>query len=133
MAWRGGRIVATSRLRTAGDPVRLVLAPDRAPIRADRDDLSFVTVTAVDADGIVVPWAAQRIYFTLRGPGTLAAVASADPCNTEPYRGNTHTLWRGRALAVVRPAGEPGTVTLEAHADGLIGAACQIGCEASAH
>ncbi|MEI7435564.1 MAG: glycoside hydrolase family 2 TIM barrel-domain containing protein [bacterium] len=133
VAWHGGRIVATSRLRTAGDPVRLVLAPDRAPIRADRDDLSFVTVTAVDAEGIVVPWAAQLIYFTLRGPGTLAAVASADPCNTEPYRGNMHTLWRGRALAVVRPTGEPGAVTLEAHADGLTGAACQIGCEVSGH
>jgi beta-galactosidase len=124
-----GRAVAESVLRTAGPAERLVLEADRATLKAHPNDLAYVTVSAVDANGILVPTAAHMVHFTLRGPAALAAVASADPRNTEPYRGNVHSLWRGRALAVVRPAGAAGQAILEAHADGLEGADITITCK----
>ncbi len=123
-----GKTVAESSLRTTGPAQRLMLSADRRTIRADPNDLAYVTVSAVDANDLVVPIAAHTVHFTLRGPAALAAVASADARNTEPYRGNVHSLWRGRALAIVRPAGTAGPVVLEAHADGLQGAETVITC-----
>lgn len=129
VAWSGGKAVAEQTLHTTGPAVRLVLAADRDTLEATPDDLAYVTVKALDAEGHLVPTAAHMVYFTLRGPAELAAVASANPSHTEPYRGNTHSLWRGRALAVVRPHGTPGDVILQAHADGVTGATLPITCQ----
>ena len=128
IAWRGGEVVAEQSIQTAGPAVRLELEVDRTSIRACRNDLAFVTVRALDANGVLVPDAAQQVYFTLQGAGTIAAVSSADPCTTESYRGTLRRLWRGRAMAVVRPDGTAGALTLAAHADGLQGATATITC-----
>ena len=79
IAWRGGEVVAEQSIQTAGPAVRLELEVDRTSIRACRNDLAFVTVRALDANGVLVPDAAQQVYFTLQGAGTIAAVSSADP------------------------------------------------------
>ena len=52
-----GRDWATAEVRTAGAPARVTLAPDRARIRANGEDLSFVTVTVQDRAGTAVPTA----------------------------------------------------------------------------
>ncbi|MFC1601722.1 hypothetical protein ACFL34_05180, partial [Candidatus Sumerlaeota bacterium] len=53
-----------------------------------------------------------------RGIGDQASFA-VDPKNEGPYRGNVHSLWRGRALAIIQPTGETGPITVRAQADGL--------------
>jgi len=128
VAWSAGRRVAEQVLRTAGPAVRLALEVDRTVLAADPDDLAYITVKALDAAGNGVPDAGHRVYFTVRGVGGLAAVGSADPCSTEPYRGNMRSLWRGRAMAILRPDGRTGELMLEAHADGLAGAAITVEC-----
>lgn len=129
IARRRGNVVSESILHTTGAATQLAMEVDRARIEVSPDDLAYITVKALDADGMWVPMATHSIAFTLQGPGTLAAVASADPCSTESYRGNVRQLWRGRALAVIRPNGQPGEITLEAHADGLVGSALTVSVE----
>ena len=119
IAYGDGQAVATSSLTTAGCGERIRLRVDRDPIRADRNDLAYVTVEVVDSADRAVPTATDMVSFTIQGPGHIAAVASSDPKNTEPYRGNSHSVWRGRALVVVQPTGEPGHVVLRAQADRL--------------
>jgi len=119
VAWRGGKAIAVGRLVTAGAPSRLRLTPDRRSLRPDRNDLAFVDVELVDRRGIRIPDASEEILFSVQGPGRIAAVANADPTNAEPFRGHSHRLWRGRALAVVQPTGRRGTITLRAITDGL--------------
>src|SRR5262249_22088643 len=48
---KDGREVAQSVLATAEPAMRLRLSPDRSTVRADGQDLSFVTVEAVDTKG----------------------------------------------------------------------------------
>ena len=48
---RGDRVVAENLLTTVGPAVRLRLTADRTVLQADGEDLSFVTVEAVDAEG----------------------------------------------------------------------------------
>ena len=119
VARSGGEVVAETVVATTGPGAALRLSADRSPIRACARDLAYVTVEVADAEGRLVPTADDTVYFTVQGPGRIAAVASNDPKNTEPYRGNVHSVWRGRALVVVQPTGEPGEIVLRAQADGL--------------
>src|SRR5256885_14715274 len=61
VARKGGQVMATQEVKTAGPPARVALAPDRARLHADGNDLSFVTVTVLDRAGVAVPTADQGI------------------------------------------------------------------------
>jgi beta-galactosidase len=115
----GDRVVAESVLATSGAATRLRLTADRATVAADGQDLSFVTVEAVDAAGHLQPTVDTEVRFALTGPGTIAAVGNADPTSVEPYVGTTRKLFNGRALMVVRAARQAGSIQLKAVADGL--------------
>ena len=58
--YRGGKVVATTRVETTGAPAQLVLAPDRTVINADGADAVVFTVAAHDAQGRTVPTAGNR-------------------------------------------------------------------------
>jgi len=116
---RGGREVAESVLATAEDPVRLRLTADRTTVLADGQDLSFVTVEAVDAKGRVHPNADQEIEFAIGGPGVIAAVGNGDGRDSASYQGNRRKLFQGRALAVVRTSKLDGPIQLTAATPGL--------------
>jgi beta-galactosidase len=113
----GSGPAAACELRTAGEPARLRLTPDRDAIRVG--DLSFVTVEVVDDDGCVDPNANHAISFTVDGDGVLAAVGNGDPESTERYRGNRCRAHRGRCLVVLRSRGDAGELRLRAEADGV--------------
>src|SRR5437773_8808679 len=84
---------AGRELRTAGEPARLRLTPDRDRIGRD-GDLSFVTVEVVDADGLLHPNAEHAVSFAVEGAGTIAAVGSGDPVSTELYVGDRRSAYR---------------------------------------
>ena len=126
VALQGGKAIAEAVLRTAAEPARVRLTADRTSIRADGQDLSFVTVEAVDATGQPHPNADHQVSFNLKGPGTIAAVGSADMTSEEPYQGGRRKLFHGRALAVVRASRTAGALTLTATAPGLKAATIQI-------
>lgn len=115
----GGGRTAEAVLETAGDPAAIRLEADRTEIRRGADDLSYLTVSIVDGEGRPCPHADRDVLFSIRGAGVLAAVGSGDPVSPEPYRGNRRRTFRGRCLAVVLSAAEPGDIRLAAMADGL--------------
>jgi beta-galactosidase len=114
-----GKEVAKTTLKTAGPAKELRLIADRSTIRADRNDLSYDTVEIVDRRGAVVPDAAIPVRFTVTGAGELAATGSAAPNDATSFRLPLRKTYRGRALAILRPAGDAGIITLHAEADGL--------------
>jgi len=116
---KNGKVVATKILRTVGPAKKLRLTVDRSAIRADRSDLAFVTVEITDAAGNLLPDATNLVHFKLTGPGEMAAVGSGTPNVMESFRQPQHTAWHGRALAILRPLGPTGKLTLRAEADGL--------------
>ena len=126
VAMEGGRKVAESVLETAGQPARIKLTADRALVRADGQDLSFVTVEVVDKSGLVQPAAAQNIQFAVTGPGTIAGLGNADMTSGQPYQGTEYKVFHGRALVVVRTSSTAGTIDLTARAPGLDQASVQI-------
>jgi len=99
-------------LKTAGEPARLRLTPDRTMMSADGQSLTFVTIEVVDKDGTPVPEAAIDCEAVVKGQGTLLAFASADLKDTEPYTSPHVKTWKGRALLVVRSTQKRGSVNV---------------------
>jgi beta-galactosidase len=114
-----GKVVARRLFRTAGSPAQLRLAVDRPRIRADRNDLAFVTVEVLDRAGVIVPCSATEIQFRLAGPGELAAVGNGDLRFVGSFRQPHCVTYQGRCLAILRPKGKPGAVQLRAFTDKL--------------
>ncbi|NEB74471.1 DUF4982 domain-containing protein [Streptomyces sp. SID14478] len=118
VARRGGKIVATDVLHTAGPPHAVRLTADRRSVAADGRALAFVTAEVVDARGVVVPDAAHLIEFAVSG-GQLAGLDNGQQESAERYQASTRTTFHGLALAMVRAGTKPGTLTVTARADGL--------------
>lgn len=115
----GDREAATNVLQTAGEPAKLRLTADRSAPAADGEDLSFVTVEALDAQGRPQPNASAEVQFTISGPGSIAAVGNGDGKSQEAYQGDRRALFQGRALVVVRTTRIPGSIHLRATASGM--------------
>jgi beta-galactosidase len=111
--------VASATLCTAGKPKEIRLTADRSTIRADRNDLSYVTVEIVDEHGTIVPISELPIRFTITGAGELAATGNGAPNDATSFQQPLRKTWRGRCLAILRPKGDAGKITLKAEADGL--------------
>jgi beta-galactosidase len=126
VALQGGKAIAETVLRTVGEPAQVRLTADRIALRADGQDLSFITVEAVDANLRPHPNAEHQVTFRLEGPGAIAAVASGDMTSEEPYQGNRRKLFHGKALVVVRTSRAAGILTLTAAAPGLKGTTLTI-------
>ena len=99
-------------MKTAGEPARLRLTPDRTVMTADGQSLTFVTVEVLDKQGTLVPEAAIDCEATVKGAGKLLAFASADLKDTEPYTSSHVKTWKGRALLVVRSTQKGGSVNV---------------------
>jgi beta-galactosidase len=123
---RGDRHVAESVLTTAGSPARLRLTADHAQVQADGQDLSFVTVEAVDAEGRFQPHADQEVQFSISGPGIVAAVGNGDEQDNASYQSDRRKLFQGRALVVIRASRKAGPIKLIASSSGLADGAVTI-------
>ena len=113
-------------LATAGTPAALRLTADRQRLTADGQDLSFVTVEVVDADGRLVPTADSRLTFKVEGAATLQAAGNADIKDEDPYCDNTHRAWKGCALCVIRSAKKSGPVRLTVSSPSLPDASVEM-------
>ena len=69
-----------------------------------------------------------EIDFHVEGAGELAAVGNANPKDVASFREPTCRTYRGRCLAILRPFGREGTITLQAKADGLLSASAVVKC-----
>lgn len=116
---KGGQAAGEARLATAASPAELRLAFDRNTLQANRDQVAFVTVSAIDAQGRQVPVAADEVTLEVSGAGELIALGNGDPTDVDSLQNDRHKLWHGRALAVIRSSGQPGSITCQAAAKGL--------------
>ena len=105
--------------KTAGKPAKLRLIADRASIRRNRNDLSYVTLEVLDQAGELVPDAVVPVSFSISGAADLAAVGTANPKDVWSFRRLRPKTFHGRCLAIVRPKGAAGAATVRAQADGL--------------
>ena len=115
-------------LKTVSAATKIQLTADRDEIRADGQDLSFVTVEITDKDGNVQPNAENQLLFHVEGPGAIAGVGNANLKDLDPYVGNRRRAWHGRALVVLKSTRENGDLSLKVSAPDLEPALLKIKC-----
>ena len=112
-----GRPVGEQTLSTAGKPAKLQLdlwtAAGDGTLRADGDDLAFITVSLRDAKGTLIPDAADQLTFSVSGAGTFEAVCNGDATSLESFRQPTMKLFSGQLVVVCRSGQTPGTIQLK--------------------
>ncbi len=129
VALKNGKETAAKSLRTTGDPAAIRLTADRNPIRADRNDLSFVTIEVVDEFGQLVTDANLAVNLSVSGSGELAGSGNACPYDMESVGSTSVKTYRGRALAIVRPFSKAGTITMNVTSGNLNKGAIEIKVE----
>ena len=106
-------------LKTAGEAKTIRLTADRTTLKADGQDLAFITVELTDANGIVNLTANNELTASVSGPATLIGFGNADIKDCDRYTDSTHKAWKGRALLVVRSTGKKGKATITVQGKGL--------------
>jgi len=120
VAYKNGKAWATDVMKTTGPAAKLKLQADRNTIKADGQDLSFVTVTVADQDGLLVPRSHNQIHFDINGPGEIVATDNGDATSFESFQSHERKAYNGLCLVIVRAkAGESGNIMLRAASEGL--------------
>jgi beta-galactosidase len=119
IAWSSTGKADSCELNTAGEPETIHLTADRQGIKANNQDLSYVTVELHDGNGFRNALAENRVQFDIGGPGTIVAVANSNPMSTESYRQPHRKAYQGRCLVVINSPDEPGEILLKASSEGL--------------
>jgi beta-galactosidase len=125
-ATKGGSVVATDKVQTAGTASSLTTKPDRTSISADGRDLSYVEIDVVDAQGIIVPQANNKIDVAVNGPGKLVGLDGGDATNHDSYKGTSHAAFSGKLMAIVQSTANPGTITVKASSGSLTASTATI-------
>jgi beta-galactosidase len=114
-----GKAVAQKEIHTAGKPHHLELSADRKEIAADGKDLSFVTVTVVDKDGIPCPTASNQLNFKVSGAGQFKAACNGDATSLEMFHLPTMKAFSGKLVVLVQSCENGGDIELEVTSEGL--------------
>lgn len=114
IGYNGKKQVNVSELATSGDVAQLKLTADRIQLKADGQDLSYITVELVDASGVRNPKADNLVGFEIEGPGTIVGVGNANPVCLESNLQPQRKAWQGRCLVIIKSENKPGKILLRA-------------------
>lgn len=114
VARNAGKIVATDELKTAGAPAKVLLTVDKPGITKTWDDVSYVTATVVDANGVICPNADKLMTFGISESGSIIAVDNGDITSHDSYRGLERRTYNGQCIAIVRAKSASGSITVTA-------------------
>jgi beta-galactosidase len=96
------------------------VSADHTRLRADGEDLAFLTVRVEDRDGNLCPLADDLVRFEIEGPGRVAGVDNGNAATVEPFQASERHAFGGLCLLIVRPnRGEAGRIRVLSRAAGL--------------
>lgn len=114
-----GKAAEEKEMHTAGQPYQIVLDADRKKITADGEDISFVTVSVVDKNGVPCPTATNQLKFKVSGSGTYRAACNGDATSLELFHKDTMKLFSGKLVVLVQSSKTAGKIKLEVNGAGL--------------
>jgi beta-galactosidase len=104
-----------------------MLETDRKIIKADGEDLSFITAKVLDKEGNFVPDANLKIDFLVSGKGTLIATDNGDPADLVSFGSKQRKSYNGLALGIIKSQkNKPGKIKIKISAENLESAEIEI-------
>lgn len=118
VAYISGKEVGRYSLKTAGAP-QLKVTKERESVRAGTNDLCYVNIELMDAEGNLNTADNRKVTVKIEGPATIQGSGTGKGDTEENYYDDTHETFYGRMLAVVRAGAEKGIAKLTVSAEGL--------------
>ena len=113
-----GEDSATDTVQSStGIPAALSLSAYKSRVDVTTDDLVFITCDVLDANGIRVAKASNKVAFTCTG-GTVLGTDNGNAACVENMRGNVRSAFSGKCLCICRHDGLTGNLIVTASADG---------------
>lgn len=116
---KNGQTVLKKTIKTAAAPARLELSADKKILHANGDDISFVTVRVVDAEGNLAPHAANQLQFKVTGAGSFAGADNGYQADHDSFKALSHKAYNGMCVVLVRSGEKKGTIDLTVQSPGL--------------
>lgn len=123
-----GQHVATTALETTGEPVALRLTSDRKTLEADGQQLAYVLIELVDSNGNVVLNEDRKVKISCHGAGRIIGSGNASPTDMASFGSLEPSLFKGRAMAIIRGGKTAGEITLVVNADDITTSAIKLEC-----
>lgn len=112
VTYKNGKKDAETVQKTAGKPAKLEVTVDRPSISADGQDLAYVTVRVLDANGIFVPNADIPLTFSSTGSAEFLASDNGNAISWESFQSPNRLTFSGMALGIFRAKSTPGNATI---------------------
>ncbi len=119
VGYDGRKKINSAELHSTGEPAHIKLMADRTNIKADGQDLSYVTVELTDDKGYRNPDAENLLKFEIEGAGSIAGVGNANPISVESFQQPQRKAWLGRCLVIVKSAKKAGDILLRVSSPGM--------------
>jgi beta-galactosidase len=122
-----GHEAGTQTLRTTGKPSRIrisgdhLLYPDGTlpTLRADGQDIAFLTIDLTDRDGNICPTANNEIHVEVTGSGLFKGICNGDATSLEPFTAPFMHAFNGQLVVAVQSVRQPGTINVKVSSKGL--------------
>jgi beta-galactosidase len=119
VARKNGIMVGEKTIRTAGEPAKIRMTPDRMNVTADGKSLVFVTVEITDKDGNLCPNAENNVNFDIVGEATIVGVDNGNQTSLEGFKDHHRKAFYGKCLVVLQSTDKMGTITLKGTSKGI--------------
>ena len=120
ISYKNGKVWAQETVKTTDKASKLSAGADRSEIKADGEDLAFITVKITDKNGLMVPNANNNINFSIEGQGEIVGTDNGDPANLLSFASHKRDAYNGMALVIVRATkGSKSEFHLTITSDGL--------------
>lgn len=126
VGYTGRKQIKVEELKTAETPAEIRLTVDRNSIKANGQDLSYVTVEVTDAKGNKHPKADNLVSFEIEGAGEIIAVGNANPISLESYQKPQRKAWQGKCMVIIKSGKQKSNILLTAKSVNLKSAIINI-------
>ncbi|MFC3653265.1 glycoside hydrolase family 2 TIM barrel-domain containing protein [Dyella humi] len=121
IGYQDGHAARQWELRTASKPAGVDVSVDRTQLRANGEDLAYVTIALVDDNGTPVYNQSddRRVSVRVVGAGKLAGMGNGKPDDISSFQSGQWKTFHGRVVAVVRSVLQAGPIEVHVDVDGL--------------
>jgi len=116
--YNDGKEVAQDSIKTSQNAHHLTLAVDRKTIKADGQDLSYISIHLEDANGNFVQTDDRLLTVTVEGEGKFLGMDNGDLRRMDSFAGNQLKTYFGRALAIVQSTRNQGQIKVNVSMEG---------------
>ncbi len=123
---KNGEEATVKEIHTSGVAEQIFLETDRHNLKANGEDLAFITVSALDKDGNPCPTASNELSFSVKGNGRFRAVCNGDATSLELFHLPKMELFSGKLVVIVQSGNESGDIELTVEGERLEKASIQL-------